>query len=214
MSPSCSLSWPRRSMVGALAAFLALAAMGQAAGQAQAATSEPVAVVRDVTERIVDLAAAGLPEAERGREVERLLAQNVAVERLAKAVLGRHWRTASEAQRQRFVALLPPYLRATYGSRLGEARGYRLELGKPRPLTAGDIVVPARAKRDGDAAITIDWRVTQAADGWRILDVVVEGVSLAVAWRNEFDAVIARNGIDGLLDQMERRTSARMASAS
>lgn len=209
MGASRSMWWPRRSvMAGTVAALLALAA-----GQVQSATSEPVEVVRDVTERIVDLAAAPLPEAERGQQVERLLAQNVAVERLARAVLGRHWRTASAAQRERFVALLPPYLRATYGSRLGEARGYQLELGTPRPLTAGDIVVPARAKRDGDAPIAIDWRVTQDTDGWRILDVVVEGVSMALAWRNEFDAVIARDGLDGLLQQMERRTSARMAAA-
>ena len=145
-------------------------------------------------------------------EVETLLAENVAVERLAKAVLGRHWRAADQAQRDRFVALLPVYLRATYGSRLGEARGYRLEVGAPRPLTAGDMVVPARARRDNGTPVAIDWRVTPSPDGWRILDVIVEGVSLALAWRNEFDAVIGQRGLDGLLRQMADRAEGRMAS--
>ncbi len=210
MSPSCSPGWLRRPV---LAWVLAGLLVMTTAGGARAATTEPAEVVRDVTERIVDLASTGLPEAERGQQVEQLLARNVAVERLARAVLGRHWRIATEAQKRRFVALLPSYLRATYGSRLGEARGYRLEVGTPRPLTAGDMVVPAKARRDGDAPIAIDWRVTRDDGGWRILDVVVEGVSLALAWRNEFDAVITQKGLDGLLDQMERRTSARMAAS-
>ena len=92
--------------------------------------------------------------------------------------------------------------------------GYRLEIGAPRPLTAGDMVVPARARRDGDAPVAIDWRVTPGPDGWRILDVIVEGVSLALTWRNEFDAVIDQRGLDGLLQQMASRAERRMASAS
>lgn len=194
-------------------AISGLLAIGLASAiPAAAATPGPDQVVRGITERIVELAEAGVPTDERGRQVERLLAENVAVERLAKAVLGRHWRTASEPQRQRFVTLLPSYLRATYGSRLGEAAGYRLEVGSPRPLTAGDMIVPAQARREGGVPVAIDWRVTPAPGGWRILDVVVEGVSLALAWRNEFDAVIGQRGIDGLLDEMARRTGPRMAS--
>lgn len=202
-------SWWRHSVaIGVLASALL------AVTPALAATGQPAELVRGVTAQIVALADAGIPVAERQRRVEALLAQNVAVDRLARAVLGRHWRSASEAQRERFVELLPGYLRATYGSRLGEAAGYRLDLGAPRPSSGGDMVVPAQARRDSGAPVSIDWRLTQAQDGWRILDVVVEGVSLALAWRNEFDAVIGQNGIDGLLDQMARKAQTRKVAAA
>ncbi len=199
--------WRRSAAMGVLAAGLSMVT------PAMAATSQPTELVRGVTTQIVALADAGVPAAERQRRGEALLAENVAVDRLARAVLGRHWRSASEAQRARFVELLPGYLRATYGGRLGEAAGYRLELGTPRPSSGGDVVVPAQARRGNGAPVSIDWRLTQAADGWRILDVVVEGVSLALAWRNEFDAVIGRQGIDGLLDQMARRAETREVAA-
>jgi phospholipid transport system substrate-binding protein len=201
------LVWSRRVMVAGL-----MASMLATACPVVAAMAQPDDVVRGVTERIVRLAEAKLPAGEREREMDRLLADNLDVERLSKAVLGRHWRSADETQRSRFLALLPAYLRATYGHRLGEAAGYRLKLGAPRPLTAGDMVVPAQAKRGGGPPIAIDWRVTPGPDGWRILDLVVEGVSLALAWRNEFDAVIGRTGLNGLLDEMARRVEPRMAA--
>lgn len=203
----------RRFLVATLVACSVLSSTVLASGAADASPrAAPDQLVRDVTQRIVTLAEA--PAGQREREIDRLLADSVDVERLARAVLGRHWRTADAAQRQRFVSLLAPYLRATYGSRLGEAAGYRLELGEPRPISAGDMMVPGKASRADGAPIAVDWRVAQTPEGWRILDVVVEGVSMALAWRNEFDAVIGRVGIDGLLAEMARRTEPRMASAS
>ena len=76
------------------------------------------------------------------------------------------------------------------------------------------MMVPGKAVRDDGAPIALDWRVTRTPEGWRILDVVVEGVSMALAWRNEFDSVIGRAGIDGLLAEMSRRVERRMASSS
>ena len=53
----------------------------------------------------------------------------------------------------------------------------------------------------GATPIRLDWRLTPAGEGWRVLDVAVEGVSLLVTFRNEFAAVIERNGgqVEGLL---------------
>ena len=205
----------RRFLVATLVACSVLSGTVLASGAAVASPrAAPDQLVREVTQRIVTLADAGLPAAQREREIDRLLADSVAVERLARAVLGRHWRTADASQRERFSSLLAPYLRATYGNRLGEAAGYRLELGQPRPISAGDMMVPGKAARDDGAPIAVDWRVTQTPEGWRILDVLVEGVSMALTWRNEFDSVIGRAGMDGLLAEMSRRVEQRMAATS
>jgi phospholipid transport system substrate-binding protein len=203
----------RRSLVATFVASSLLlgAPLGSRSPGAEVGPA-PSELVRGVTERILMLAEAGLPAERREQEMDRLLADAVDVERLAKAVLGRHWRAADAGQRQRFTHLLVPYLRATYGSRIGEAAGYRMELGQPRPVSAGDVVVPGQARRGDGASIAVDWRLTREPEGWRILDVVVEGVSLALAWRNEFDAVIGRAGLNGLLEEMARRVEPRLAA--
>ena len=65
----------------------------------------------------------------------------------------------------------------------------------------------------GATPIRLDWRLTATESGWRVLDIVVEGVSLLVTFRNEFAAVIERSGgrLAGLLDELRHRVAAERA---
>ena len=65
----------------------------------------------------------------------------------------------------------------------------------------------------GATPIRLDWRLTATESGWRVLDIVVEGVSLLVTFRNEFAAVIERHGgqVEGLLMELRQRVAAERA---
>ncbi len=159
------------------------------------------------------------PNDVRTERLRGLLERGFDTEVISRFVLGRYWRDASEAQRDRFVALFRDYTVASYARRFETYAGHRLET-----LTARDqgghrgqikVLVASRLLRPSGAPVKVDWRVRQTPHGWRIYDVVVEGVSMVLTQRSEFASVIQRSGgnIDGLLDQLRDRT-AQLSAAS
>ena len=68
-----------------------------------------------------------------------------------------------------------------------------------------DVLVLSRVERPGESSVVAGWRVRQAGDRHKIIDVSVGGLSLGQARRNEFAKLIRRKGIDGLLVVLRRR---------
>jgi phospholipid transport system substrate-binding protein len=66
-------------------------------------------------------------------------------------------------------------------------------------------LVRSRIVRPNGPPVELDWRLRAGANAYRIVDLTVEGVSMAVTQRQDFSAVIARAGIDGLLAALRMR---------
>lgn len=141
------------------------------------------------------------------REFRRLLTSGFHLEVIGKFVLGRHWRRASEAERSEFAQLFENYLVNSYAQKLGEYGGEQLVVQGGRPKGKSGAIVSSRIVPPEGGPFQVEWRLRRAGDGWRIIDVVVEGVSMAVTHRSEFSSVIAGRGgkIDGLLDALRRQ---------
>src|SRR3546814_20894405 len=92
----------------------------------------------------------------------------------------------------------------TYTSRFSEFEGSTFQVGQARAISDRDVLVSSVLTRPGAPPLNIDWRVRERQDGFQIIDVSVEGVSLAVTQRNEFGSVIQRNGgrFDALLQAL------------
>ncbi len=120
--------------------------------------------------------------------------------------LGRHWRRATRAQLREYIGLFDKYIVATYSARLRKYGGENLAIRSARK-TAGDVVVLTEIARARGPKVRVDWRVRQTEDGLKIIDVVVEGVSMALTQRDEFTAVLRKNGgkIEGLLMALRKR---------
>ena len=119
-------------------------------------------------------------------------------------MLGRYWRTASAEQRQDYLELFRGYVLAGITRRLGGSNGVeKVEVTGSRPGRGQDSMVATLVTLgNGAAPSPIEWRVRRTGDGYRIIDVTVEGVSLVVTNRNEFGAIVAKSGLDGLLQQL------------
>ena len=119
-------------------------------------------------------------------------------------MLGRYWRTASAEQRKDYLELFRGYVLAGITRRLGGAKGVeKVEVTGSRPGRGQDSMVATLVTLgNGAAPSPIEWRVRRTGDGYRIIDVTVEGVSLVVTNRNEFGAIVAKSGLDGLLQQL------------
>ena len=200
--------WGRR----ALAVGLAWVAGRRQWRTAGAPSVQPEQFVAELASQVVAaLRDRSVDEAQRLGRVDRLTAGAFDLDRTARIALGRYWKTAPEAERQEFAALFKDYVLTSYGRRFRQFADRTFRVAGVAP--AGEDVVVGSLVEGGATPIRLDWRLTATESGWRVLDIVVEGVSLLVTFRNEFAAVIERSGgrLAGLLDELRHRVAAERA---
>lgn len=146
-----------------------------------------------------------LAPAARRESLAELLSDGFDVELIARLALGRPYRELDPQQRADYERLFRAFVLATYSARLERYAGERLVVLRETATSSGDIVVASEIRRAGAEPLRVDWRVRLGPDGPKIVDVIVEGVSMVVTQRNEFQAVVAARGIAGLLDLLRER---------
>ncbi len=114
-------------------------------------------------------------------------------------MIGRYWRAATPQQRQEYLSLFRVFVLDTYAQRLDGYSGETIDVIKSLPIDETDTMVSTEIVRRNGPPIRVDYRVRIRNDGHRIVDVIVEGISLVVTQRSEFASVINRKGLDGLL---------------
>jgi len=149
----------------------------------------------------------GLSNQEKLADLKTLLDDNTDLDLVARLVLGRHWRSASEADRKEYVGLFRKILTNTLAARLGDYEGQTFEVVGNNALSERDTAVQTRINRlNGAPPLSVDWRVRQGDGGYAIIDVVAEGVSLVVSQRNEVGSIVERQGMPGLIETMRERS--------
>jgi len=187
--------------------FAFLLALAVVAAPSRAA-DDAAGFITDLGQRTVQILAAKIPESERETRFRAIFEEGFDVPAISRFVLGQYWRTASEAQRQDFVALFEAYVVHAYAVRFNEYAGQQLQVIAARAEGDDSSLVQSRiAQPSGAPPLKVDWRVGKTAKGYKINDVVVEGVSMAVTQRQEFASIIQRNGgqIDALLKLLREK---------
>ena len=125
---------------------------------------------------------------------------------VARLILGRHWRTVDDAQRQEYLTLFREYSLANLASKLHLYRGQSFEVTGAKVVSDQDALVSSRILSNGEPPLQVDWRLRERDGGGPVtIDLIVEGVSLIVTLRSEFGSVIERQGFDGLLVELRQR---------
>jgi phospholipid transport system substrate-binding protein len=204
----------RRGVLVGLAVVVgatAWARVGRAAATDLVAGS-PGEFVQDFADRVLAaLREPSLAPEQRLRRVDALVVEGFDLDRVARIALGRYWKAADEAQRREFTALFRAYVLTSYGRRFSEYADRRLRVAAAAPAGEDDATVEAYVE-GGPTPVRLDWRLARAGDGWRVLDLTVEGVSLLLTYRNEFAAVIEQGGgLSGLIGELRTRVSAERA---
>jgi phospholipid transport system substrate-binding protein len=200
----------RRRLLGGMLA-LALLALGSWHGL----RAEPSAdAARTLIQTVGDDVLAVLRDASLGDQdkVERLVALlngPIDLDLVARLILGRHWRNASEEQRAEYLELFRAFALHTLASRLDVYGGQEFEITGAKVVGRNDALVSTQILSQGPP-LGVDWRVRELNDNSLVaIDVIVEGVSLIVTQRSEFGAVVERQGMDGLLAELRRRAESR-----
>ena len=121
-------------------------------------------------------------------------------EHATRLAVGRAWREATPEQRKRLVTEFRNMLVRTYSNAIGTYQGQTLKVlpsrGKADPE---ETIVRTQFVRPGGQPLPIDFSMHQTPEGWKVYDITVEGVSLVLTYRSEFDAIVKQQGIDGLI---------------
>lgn len=156
----------------------------------------------------------GLTLEEREAAFGDILREGFDLNLIARFVLGKYWRQASDEQRDDYLRAFSDFVITTYARRLGGFTGQSFDiLGTKQSGQKKDVLVSTRIERPSGPPIQAAWRVRETDGEAKIIDVVVEGVSMAVTQRQEFAAVAKRSGIEGLVQVLRAQTQ-RMAAAA
>lgn len=201
-----------RSLVGALFALVlsALVPLGAQAAPSAEAASELVDTVGQEVLGILENDK--LSDREKFDRLVDVLEGPIDLDLVGRLILGRHWRTADEAQRERYQTLFRQYALANLASKPHLYRGQDFEITNALVVNDRDAVVETKITGTEGEPLDVSWRLRENSSGDMVaIDLVVEGVSLIVSQRSEFGSVIERQGMDGLLAELERRIRASKA---
>ena len=136
--------------------------------------------------------------------VDEVLLPHFDVSHAARLVLGRHWQTATPAQRKRFVDAFYKSLLHNYGDALVDFTGDRIKVqpykGDPAAASAS---VRTVVKRSNGEPVPVNYSLRRTPEGWKAWDVVIEGISSVKSFREDFGSEIDQKGIDAVIQRLE-----------
>lgn len=132
--------------------------------------------------------------------------------RMTQLAVGRNWRDASDAQKKSLIDEFRRLLVRTYSTSLTQYRDQTIEV-KPLKIAAADteVIVKTQVNQPGGQPIPIDYSLEKAKDGWKVYDVLIDGVSLVTNYRSSFNTEIQKSGIDGLIKSLVDRNAKNAA---
>lgn len=188
----------RRSLLAAAAAL----ALAPRAAFAQATEAASALVTRLAADFIAALKSAGSP-ARLTQEFAALLGRYGDMPAVAASVLGPPWRSATAAQRQAFVAAFQVYLARKYGGQFKDYQNAEVTLVRAQDAGAKGTLVSTRVTRPGRQPIAVDWQVSDRSGKPKVVNLIIEGVSMLTNERTEMRALLEAAGGD--LDTLAAR---------
>jgi phospholipid transport system substrate-binding protein len=164
-----------------------------------------------VSDALVVIKDEGLSDQDRQARFEALLQRGFDMPRIARYVLGRYWTAASDDQRQAFAELFQRWVVQTYAMRFKGYSGEQVKVTGARDEGQGAVVTTEIVSSTGAPPLKLDWRVGHKDGAYKILDIDVEGVSMALTERDEIASVIQRNG--GTVASLNRVFAERLGMA-
>ena len=175
--------------------------------------ADAVAFMNQVWDRAVEVLNKKADPALRQERFRQLFHADFDCPGIARFVLGRYWRDASEEEQKDFVKLFEEYVVFVYTARLSNFGGQDFKIRGSRSDGDGVMVSTDVFSPGGSSPLKIDWRLVSDNGTYKINDVIVEGVSMLVTQRSEFASIVQRNGgqVRGLLAMMREKTASASA---
>ena len=122
--------------------------------------------------------------------------------------MGKSWYSATPSQQDRVVNEFRSMLVRIYANSLDVYRGQTLKVLPLRlPQGAAEVTVRNQYLREGRPPVPVDYAMRKTPEGWKIYDIVIEGVSLVLTYRAEFESITRASGVDGLIKRLQEKNA-------
>lgn len=200
-----------RSM--ATAAFAMGCVIAATAGAPTPARAEDpaIAAAHAAVEKLVDqvlaeLRKTGVADDVKIESLEGIVFGEFDFDTISRLVLARNFKKFSKPQQQEFEDQFKVYLSRSYGKRLLRYANEKVEFRNARLEPRGDVTVMTTIIGGAADGIEMNYRMRNRKDEWKVIDVVIEGISLISNFRTQFKDIIGRDGPDGLLAKLRDKT--------
>lgn len=166
--------------------------------------------VKNVTKQgIEEIINSDVSQAEKDQRFAKLFNEYLDLDFIGRFVLGRYWKTATPKQRTEFVNVYRELNIKTWSKRFDEFKGKTFVFNGTSPSSSeNQIFVNSVVPMDQGAPAKVVWRVKETNGQFKVVDIVIENVSLAITARNEYTAYIRKspNGLDGLISDLKKKS--------
>jgi phospholipid transport system substrate-binding protein len=199
----------RRSLLaGLFGSFAGAALLAVAPPAAAAAGPQAAALVETLAAELTRLVNSGKSEKQIYAGFENILARYADMPAVGGSVLGPPWRAASAGQKQQFIAAFQSYLARKYGAQFREYQSAKIAVKGTKDGGKAGVLVQTTVVRPGQEDIAVDWQVSDRSGAPKVVNLVIEGVSMLANERAEIGAMLeaSRGDLDGLIGELRGRS--------
>jgi phospholipid transport system substrate-binding protein len=188
---------------------LAVGAAAAALSVLPASAADPAQLIQSTATEVIEIIKKTTPGPARQADIQRVLQTNFDLPYMGQQALGANWNKASEAERTRFLKAAETAEARAYSERFGQYGGQTLTVGKATPRANGLFIIDSQLSQSSGQPIKLQWEVRDAGRGPRITDVKVEGVSMVMTRRSDFNSYIQSHGgsVEPLIAELESRAA-------
>ncbi len=179
-------------------------------GTSLAANTAPDALVKSTVDEVLSVIKQSPDKATLRRLAEEKVLPRFDFRQMTQLAVGPAWQKANPEQQQALEKGFRTLLVNTYTGSLSIAAvgDKKVEVKPARQSDQKDTVVKTLVTQSGKPPISIDYRMENNPDGWKVYDVLVEGVSLVTTYRGTFSEEVRQSGIDGLIKVLDSKNRA------
>jgi phospholipid transport system substrate-binding protein len=187
----------RRGLLAGAFAFMTMMAVGVATPARALNAEQAKAHVETTIDELTALLRQSGGPAARAPQLRQIMESRANLPQVAKFSAGRVWREMTPEQQQRFVDAFSHYVAVTYSRRFDEYSG-NPDIRMGRAIDAGQkgILVQTPIHQEQGQPIAVEWLVSDRGGRVEVIDLVIEGVSMATTQREEIAAKFQQRGQD------------------
>jgi phospholipid transport system substrate-binding protein len=170
------------------------------------AADDPAQLIQTVADEVI-LIIKQSKGPDREAAIQKILTDNFDMSYMGRAALGTHWDATTEPERERYLKAVVSAEAHAYSERFGQYAGQTLTVGRVTPRPNGVSTVDSKLNQSDGPPIGILWEVRDTGQGLRVTDVKVEGVSMVMTRRSDFNSYIQGHGgqVEPLIQELEKR---------
>lgn len=173
---------------------------------AQAQNKSATTFVSNLVDEVInEVLSTNNTKEEKAQKFEQIILSKVDTEAIARTVLAQYWKTATPKEKDDFIDAFKNMAIKMTAERFGMYNGQEVKFYSERPAQGKNQVFVESSISSDSKPIQVMWRVRQKDGKYTILDIIVEGVSMTLTYRNEYTAYLQNHSINDLIKELEHQ---------